>query len=177
MDTLKLGQIITTEQQRDAIHVAVVPVVAKMHLKVGQHVGAEGLPRNPVGIVDPFLLAPVEMGQTFWLYLYPGSITSLRHNWTHPAFPDETPPVVKDRSASEVWMRAWAVKHVSDDYYGAGGQLSEDEAYAFALQAGESTHIGPYEDARDYIDSEWWTHWEAITGKRGDRDAYFSCSC
>lgn len=38
-------------------------------------------------------------------------------------------------------------------------------------------HIGPYEDARDYIDDTWWTHWETITGARGERGSYFSCSC
>lgn len=31
--------------------------------------------------------------------------------------------------------------------------------------------------AADIIDSEWWSHWESITGKKGERDAYFSCSC
>ena len=90
-EALGLGQIITTEQHRDAVHVAVAPVMAGVDLEPGQHVGlfADGTakPTKPhIGIVDPFLAERVAAGQRFWLWLYPGSITSLRHDWTHPAF-------------------------------------------------------------------------------------------
>lgn len=94
MDNLKLGEIITTPQQRDAIHIAVVPITAGQMLRPGDRVGfrlgdhetAFLIGSNAVGIVDPFLKCVVEEGQRFWLFLYPGSVTSIRHDWTHPAF-------------------------------------------------------------------------------------------
>jgi hypothetical protein len=36
--------------------------------------------------VDPFLADPVQPGQMFWLFLYPQTITGLRHVWEHLAF-------------------------------------------------------------------------------------------
>lgn len=81
-----------------------------------------------------------------------------------------------EKSWSERWMRNWAIRHVGFDYYD-DTPLSEDAAYAYAIRAGEDHHIGPHEDARGYINDEWWDHWEAITGKTGERGAYFSCGC
>lgn len=91
----QLGQLIGDgDRRRDAIHIAVAPVTAAERLTPGQHVGLveEGNPElvgpcdDNIGIVDPFLVEGVEPGQRFWLFLYPGSITGLRHVWTHPAF-------------------------------------------------------------------------------------------
>jgi hypothetical protein len=179
-EDLNLGKIITSEQPRDAIHIAVAPMTAAERLSPGQHVAvigneAWGSSGETVGVVDPYLKAAVKKGQRFWLFLYPGSIRSLRHEWTHPAF--GAAPPVDTKSASEKWMRAWAMEHVSTDYYGDGGTRDEDSAYAFAIRAGFDMSVGPYESAREHIDNEWWGHWENITGSRGQRDGYFSCAC
>ncbi len=81
-----IGHILVGDDYaRDAIHVAVAPVVALETLEPGQHVGltpdgrARTLLMPTVGIVDPFLRQPVKAGERFWLFLYPGSIASLRH--------------------------------------------------------------------------------------------------
>jgi hypothetical protein len=177
----KLGQIIDGDQMRDAIHIAVAPMRAAMDLQPGQHVGVleadvAGACKKCIGIVDPFLRVTVRRGQTFWLFLYPNTITSLKHVWTHPAFEVE-PPRESTKSASERWMLAWAVQHMSEDYYGDGDNRSAAVAYADAIEAGRTHNIGPYESARDHINDEWWSHWEAITGQRGERDSLFRCAC
>jgi len=175
-----LGTIIDDTQKRDAIHLAVIPMQAKQQLRPGAHLDVDGdITTNGVGIVDPFLREPVKPGQWFWLVIYPRVITSLRHVWSHPAFGEEagSAPVQPTRTASEQWMMIWARKHMSGDYYGDKGRLSDESAYAAALEAGRDLHLGPYENARDHIDNEWWAHWEAITGEVGQRGEYFSCSC
>jgi hypothetical protein len=91
----RLGQLIEDgDRRRDAIHIAVAPVTAAERLVPGQHVGLVredntelvGPCDRNIGVVDPFLAAEVEPGQRFWLFLYPGTITWLRHVWAHPAF-------------------------------------------------------------------------------------------
>lgn len=91
-----LGTIHTHDEFRDAIHLAVEPVEAGEDLAVGQRITyvngkAYGLRKGeePIGIVDPFLNTQVKAGQKFWLVVLPRMITSLRHVWSHPAFPDE----------------------------------------------------------------------------------------
>lgn len=89
--TPTIGRLVSGDAGRDAVHVAVAPVTAPCELQPGQHVDPRGNPEGsgvaPVGIVDPFLREPVRPGQRFWLFLYPNTVTSLRHEWTHPAFP------------------------------------------------------------------------------------------
>jgi hypothetical protein len=93
--TLPIGRLITGDGGRDAVHVAIAPTTAPCELHPGQHVDQHGNPEGPgvvpVGIVDPFLREPVRVGQRFWLFLYPNTVTSLRHEWTHPAFPTNSP--------------------------------------------------------------------------------------
>ena len=85
-----LGTKISEGEQRDAVHVAVLPVEAAHPMHPGDHVGllngkASFDAKEQVGIVDPFLSSRVQPGECFWLMLYPRTITSLRHEWTHPA--------------------------------------------------------------------------------------------
>lgn len=180
-----IGMLIPENSGRDAIHLAVEPVVAGERLAPGQHIGF--LPDGTVGtkatellgIVDPFLAAALFPGDRFWLVVYPRTITSLRHVWAHPSFAaaEISTAAVPPKSASEAWMRDWAMDNMSEDYYGDGHTITPESAYENAITAGRDLHIGPYESARDRIDNVWWDHWENITGEKGQRDGYFSCSC
>jgi hypothetical protein len=165
-ETLKLGSYIEGEQHRDAVHIAVAPVVLDVESTPGDHVGfVEGstelvtrTAKTKIGIVDPFLSACVlKKGARVWLFLYPGSITSLRHEWTHPAF------AKTNKEKSQEWMREWAKR--------------QDMPYDLAIRAGHELSVFNYEDARYDIDNEWWAHWEAITGEKGQRGEFFSCAC
>ena len=94
--SLNLGKLIeqATLPERDAIHIAVCAVCANEDLLPSQHVGVVnrnewgdfyvGPSDKPIGIVDPLLTEVVPRYSQFWLWLYPGSITALRHDWTHP---------------------------------------------------------------------------------------------
>ncbi len=91
-----LGQIVEGTAFRDAVHIAVAPVVAGQDLSPGQRVlyadgvamGTEG---EGTGVVDPFLRGPVLCGSRFWMFLHPNSISYLRHAWQHAAFKVKAP--------------------------------------------------------------------------------------
>ena len=89
-----IGQLLDDTAKRDAIHVAIAPVVAAHDLAPGQRVGfvkagnceLVGTGAASIGIIDPFLRDVVREGERCWLFLYPNTVTSLRHEWTHPLF-------------------------------------------------------------------------------------------
>lgn len=123
MNQPKLGQLIDQNQQRDAIHIAIAPVEAAHDLRPGEHVGLlEGKATNCatyIGIVDPFLTAPVRTGQWFYLCLYQQTVTNLRHDWTHPDFeasqPMIQPPPTGDKADSENWLRSYVARNCPYD--------------------------------------------------------------
>jgi hypothetical protein len=188
---------------RDAIHLAVEPVIAAERLEPGQDIGimADGragtLVVNLVGIVDPFLKEAVEEGEKFWLIVYPREINSLRHVWTHPAFDDE-PISESDRERSrrvverltgesERWLRDFCDNSDCPSYEQLmeairnGGesvvQVDDDDYYTGIRIEGEYLHVSG-SDAHGSIPPEFWDHVENITGmKQKNRPSYFSCSC
>jgi hypothetical protein len=187
-----LGTIIDSTVGRDAIHLAVEPVIAMENLSPGQDVGlvegGAGTSPNPVGIVDPFLKKKVRKGERFLLLVYPRQITSLRHVWSHPAFPDaDTPKTDTDanKAASEAWLRNFCDNSDCPSYESMleivttpeGVQLGDDEDYGKSYIDGDYIHISGY-DAHGTIPDEFWDHVEVVTGQRvRHRASYFSCSC
>lgn len=173
---------------RDAVHVAVIAVVASQKLSPGEDVGvlheqSGGDPMadpaaKPVGKVDPFLTKSVQRGQRFWLYLYPRTITGLNHSWTHPAFPDKLVVPSSQKLTSEQWIRNYA-EEIGDGYLplmaGADRWVSGGAYYYGPDQGGyhglfEGTDTNP----------EFWDHYEVVRGVKvpeDKRERFFTCSC
>lgn len=178
-----LGTIIGENEKRDAIHLAVEPVTAKVALHPGDGVSANGDRELPwVGIVDPFLTESVKPGERFWLVIYPRQINSLRHVWTHPAFPDEiiTQSVSKDHAEGR--LREITRNWDGPDYdsfieLATTGTFEEEDGYgSYAI---DGDYIYSYgRDAYGDIPPEVWDYVEIITGKKVKaRPTGFTCSC
>lgn len=174
----KLGRIIEGEAHRDAIHIAVAPVTAAERLHPGDHVllNADGRATtrggNAIGVVDPFLPDRVEKDEQFYLFLYPGTITGLRHEWTHPAFkelPQSSPPS-KEKAKSEAWLRNLAMRE----------RINYDELIDGAV-SGNGGCFGTDDGPEQTRTAEFWEHIENVTGKHLSAehrdDTWFRCAC
>lgn len=195
-----LGTIIDDTQKRDAIHLAVEPVIAKDRLWPGQNVSSAGQANHPnaVGIVDPFLSKPVEAGQRFWLVLYPRTIKSLRHVWEHPAF---SPSEIQDNlnaheslskiEKSQKWIEDYVIQcqehedRIDYDYV-------KEESFTYEnLMNFADEWVDSNQEFPDYfyvseslrnkgLPEEFWDHYEIVTGKKvkeNKKESFFTCSC
>lgn len=168
LDTI--GKILNGGAKRDAVHFAVAPIKAAMRLNPGQHVGLDGTEESPIGVVDPFLKRPVEEGEHCWMFLYPNTITGLRHEWSHPSFEGDA------RSQSETYLRAFAERLFS--YY--GNYEGEGSRFDLLLDRAEAGSFGTdIEYAADcQPTSEFWDHFERYTGRKvKHRPEGFRCAC
>ncbi len=180
--TPNLGNTPTEAHKRDAIHIAVAPVKAGRILHAGDFVklndsgeAIHALVPEAIGVVDAFLQDRVRPGDTFWLMLFPQTITSLRHEWTHPAFEREA---VSDntntqKAESEKWLRNWAVNHAFTYDY-VLSVLNEMLSSGYACAGDDSQAEAFNEDRINLL-----LHASIITGKTMEdvEGAYFSCSC
>ena len=183
-NTIILGSVIEDKQSRDAIHMAVAPVIADTKLFPGQPIGFVDAEKNTVGatnrsigIVDPFLEGAVFPGQTFWMLIYQNTITGLRHEWTHPAF-DGAEEVKEQDVDSEQWLKDFAEKaglaysklaEIITEY------VEEDETW---VEHGSQCAQDAFEEVDE---GEFWKHIENVTGMKKPEDpgwsVPFSCSC
>lgn len=177
----KVGAILDAEQPRDAIHVAIVSVIADERLVPGSHVGftrKDSIEHVGVrtlaelGVVDPYLTKIVEREQRFYLFLYPQTITSLRHNWTHPAFV-ALGPTAKD--ASELWLKSFAAR------VGVSYETLMEVAHENVTGSGRGYYVLNYDTPECvYQESEeMWKHYEVVTGEKPSdtTETLFSCAC
>jgi len=178
-NAVNLGQLAAFDAARDAVHIAIAPVVAAERLSPGQHVGFKGervgVMDKPIGIVDPFLKGAVFEGERFYLLLYPNTVTSLRHEWQHPAFSEGA----STAQLAEEWFRRFAadvdltytdVLNAAHEYVRTGEVFTQHDSQA-AIKA--------MWDAATRV--SFWDNYEALTGTKvsaEDREGMvFSCSC
>jgi hypothetical protein len=176
-----LGQIHTRAEKRDAIHLAVEPVVATGELQPGEYVtvvDGEALPAHrddALGIVDPFLPRAVRRGERFWFVMLPRAVHSLRHVWTHPSFPDtELGPPQPDTDL--VTSAKAQIREMAADMDCSYERLMEGaEEYA---STGEYLHFG-FDINYGWDHDRFWRLYEVVTGKPvgGAKGFFFSCSC
>lgn len=178
-----LGTIIDDKQKRDAIHLAVEPVIAGEVLRPGNHVrinkgiAYRSATEGALGIVDPFLSGPVKKGERFWLVMYPRTINSLRHVWTHPDLPNEIGIDSPNKETSEAWLREFCDKNDCPRYdvvmevLDQGSTVDGDEYTSESiLFRGSNAHAE--------IPPEFWVHAEIVLGRKLKyRPEYFSCTC
>lgn len=187
-DALETLGTIIQDGGRDAIHLAVEPVIAGETLFPGQHIGlidgkavSNGV--KMLGIVDPFLTGKVFEGDKFWLIVYPRQITSLRHVWSHPDFDDDR--IVTDyNKKSEQWLRDWCAQNENAPTYEdliavmTGGRVSQCEGYGDSWVNEGEYLFSNGSDASGAIPLEVWIHVENVIGKKlTNYPSYFSCSC
>ena len=191
----QFGRLVPADfpDERDAIHIACAAVYATEDLNPGDHVGfvdkrQDHMGRSeiaPVGVVDCFLPRPVKKGERFWVFLYPGTIQSLRHSWSHPSF-DMRQQLIRamEETPAKKRMKAFAASlSGSHDY--DGNWYDEvtfeeliDRATAY-VNGGEYWSEGGRFEGQDLYD-EFWDDFEELTGLKvpeGDRYSFFSCSC
>lgn len=190
-EVTKLGQVFEDFQPRDAVHVAVASVTAVHRVYPGEHVGLfdehtvsakMSDVKEKIGIVDPFLTHYVEPGDIFWLFLYPQTITSLRHNWTHPAFEEkeietDTPVVTLSKEDAKKQESVQWVKDYADRVGLSYSQLINGAKEYISY--GEYMNYGSLLEG-EYIPDEFWGHYQIITDEIVSEDRqhnFFSCSC
>lgn len=176
MSEVILGNLAPKTGQRDAIHVAVAPVIAATQLKPGTHVLLDEAghaceappPVEGIGVVDPFLRADVKAGELFWLCLYPKTVSGLRHDWSHPSFQERS----GDSDAAQTWITTFAAqwKYSFDEFMtGAREYLQKD----YELDDNWAQLDVPDEDWNTF-----WQHFHTLTGLSiNDKDKAFVTCC
>lgn len=176
MHEQKLGLVPSVEELRDAVHVAITPAFAGEDLEPGAHVELDTiamkatplqLGNRGVGIADPFRTETIKKGSRLWICMYPGSISSLRHDWTHPAFEASS----LSRVATE------RLKSFADEI-----DVTYEDLMANArehVDSGEYWSEGPKFDGV-YTPDDFWDLYQAATGQsvpEKRQGNFFSCSC
>lgn len=195
-----VGKTLIGPKPRDAIHIAVYAAKARTDMSSGSPVALEENGKwafnagqwwdndvQPIGIVDPFIkdeeysYGQVKMGQWFYIWLIPNTITGLNHNWTHPSLPDHDydEPTKDHTQAIADELLGGSETYLMGEASRAGLDLPELLNYAQGyVESGEFASDGGKWEGFS-IGAEFWDHYGKFTGKDipSGRDNFFTCSC
>ena len=185
-DDIKLGQLLDDSDQRDATHVALHPMTAGMELYPGQRMGfatdsdvafADTVDKTQhiIGIVDPFLSHPVHKGNRFYCWLFPNTVTGMRHSWEHPLLGESKDKVVDacPTPLAKAWIENFAIDmgFTYDELMGAA---------RYAVQHGTNFVCLPDDFDRypneDQVET-FWVKFDTVEGTRTNINMGFSCAC
>lgn len=185
MKDTKVGTLIDATAQRDAIHMAIAPIIADADYAPGTHVGFMDDGRvgigaeKKLGIIDPFLKRVVRENERCYIFLYPQTVTGMRHHWEHPAFEGrELTHTPTEIAASKLWLEEYVRRVCPYD------NDMIDSGYVSFIRRAEEGEIfyhgtdchgpGDVEDAWDL-----YHHLSIVLGRKIDQGSIsvFSCSC
>lgn len=186
-----IGKFLTGDEERDAIHVAVLPVVAGEDLYAGDPVAfafgttkvviraLDDYGRRPsVGIIDPYLrtsdTASVRRGTRVWLFMHPNTVTGIRHHWRHPQVDQPTP----EASDSERWLHdfaeRWGFDYDEMIVIATTPSACRDWITAYGRDLHSAEDLGKDHDV-------FWQNLARVTGRSYDAEhqrlVKWSCSC
>lgn len=180
MNELNIGQVIEgIYPLRDAIHIPVVQVICdEDHLDAGQRIAlragtdlAYKEEYRSTGVVDPYLDGSLMRGDKFWMFLFPGTVTGMVHQWKHPEFTH-----LEASSPAEQWLRDFAERWAMDFnelVTEAGGQGGNRWVTAHGHDLHKAEEIEDIDDM--------YYHLEQYLGRRISpkqrREMNWSCSC
>lgn len=186
MSNVQLGQKITSAAERDAVHVALIPLVigkedylhqgSLFRIKYGTHnVALRGHTReDSLGVIDPFLDEYLSEGDRCWGVLFPNMVTGMRHHWFHPAFDNVGVP----KNIHESWLRDFACRWNFDWDELMAAATDTDEDWRYVVARGTDLH-SKGELGEDH--SLFWHHLEAFLDRTftdEEKDGMgWSCTC
>ena len=178
-----IGSVLPKGHQftRDAIHVAVMPVIAgedymhrgdKVKIKFGTTnvvLSDEYNDDDYLGIIDPFLPErTIREGDAIFVFLRPGTITGLRHEWTHLILDCEPASL----SEAEIWLHEFAERWRFDYEEMIREAMSKDGCI---VARGRDLHSAGELDHGE--EERFWECIKSLTGKDKDESVSWSCTC
>lgn len=172
-----LGQKLIGGEVRDAIHVAIIPVVARQDLNPGEHVGLDknyiegygvtNYSTPKVGIIDPYITEPIKKGDLVYLCLYPNTVEDMTHSWKHHLFKKDIVNEKHDTQYKLEQLLRESNCHISIAELIKGIQNND------SIWVGDDDSLDGMNDNKfEILDLV-----EELTSTKAGDDVYFRCAC